>query len=386
VYVWAKPGVGSQSRHNRKGPDPLQASSWLENGKTPAKLVFGRDTDIVLPASDEPYSVDLSGRRLREAGYESAFRHITVGRNANLSCGGDGFGRSFYGNVWVKAGGNMSGNGAAKCTGDQPTFFRCDTDLGLQKNILSQYISIAKADGVPTEILGRVDMLDEFMVSSPLIIGPDSRMHPGRAARPVIHASGKLILMDGAFFSSWTNYWENPDMTVKGGTIQAGLPERPLTRNAFWGLSYKNYTEAEFTHGDFTDGCHFMPSAILEDGSTLRSVSADIDKARLVVCWNNFLHGKAKRTTRWETVDRRYERFMKKEKDRLFMEWFDARPHLIDIEFGKDVTVDGVEFDHLHKGSLRTPLANPLTEWKRVYFGPHCQATGAEAFAGPRPE
>ncbi len=385
TYVWANPGINSQARRNKQGPDPFDPASWLENGKTPQSVVFGQDTDLVFPPSDKRYSVDLSGEAMRNAGFRSEFRHLTVGRNAHLSCGGDGAGRRHYGHVWIKHGGSMGGNGEAKFVGDQPAFFRCDTDPGLQKIILSQYFGFAKNQEVTTEVLGRVDMLDEFSVDSPLIIGPDSRMHPGRAARPRIGPHGTLILLDGAFFASWTNYLESPDLTVKGGTVQGGLPDRPLTRNAFLGLSYKNYTNAVFEHGDTKVDCRFVPSAMFEKGSTIRTISKDIEKARLVICWNNFLHGAALGRTRWETVDGRYQKALKVEAERLFMVWFESLPKFIDISFGDNVTIDGVEFDYMHAGSLRTTTERPLTQWKRIYFGPHCQATGDEA-AGPPSE
>jgi hypothetical protein len=231
VLVWAFPGESGWGGNKAGDHDPLAGASWLVDGKPlDGPVTFDENTDVVLPDAEKPYTVSL-----KAAGAKQDFRHITVGRNGGLHGGGDGKGRRIYGNVWIKRGGSTGNQGATQLVGSKNTFFRNDNAEADDKGkglMCTQYFVINRDEKGSVEFLGHVTMLDEFRVSGLCIVGPGSRLQPGRNASPVIQQKGTLALMDGAMFGSWANNFPGPDLACSG-TIQGGLPDRPLGQNAY---------------------------------------------------------------------------------------------------------------------------------------------------------
>ncbi len=374
TLVWAKPGVNGVPKA-RNATDLLvtDVKNWSENGK-PATALWDEDCDLVLPAAGATYELSF-----RDCGTRQAYRHITVGRNAQFTGGGDGVGRQIFGNVWIKRGGAIGSQGATGFLGKQHVFYRNDND---DHGNDSQYYIFGKTENRSIEFIGNAATGDEFKVEGcTVIVGQDSRLTPGRDATPEITKGGTLVLMDGAFFGNWIDNFQQVDLTVNGN-VWGGLPERPLTRNCVWAVGYKNHTQAAFTSQQGTT-THYdrVVSVRLTPGSSMKSHMAVGKKTGHLVLtsmgeqvgnlagrslpgdWTyGFEKGKA------DKYPDRLERYA----------WFDHLPRGIDVAIESDVAVANVEFDHLRKGGLL--LADPavLTTWSGVTFGKHNHAPAPE--------
>ncbi len=378
LMVWAHPGTNGGKR--AKGLNPFDPNSWIEDGQPCRKVAFDKNTDILLPASDKPYQLNF-----REDPWPEVYRHITVERGATFGGGGDGRGRQIHGNVWIKQGAGMDAQGATRFMGDGHTFFRNDNTaktarhMGRGGGIMSsQYFTFNKTQGKSVEFLGHVSVLDEFRIYGCLaIVGADSLLQPGRNAAPSISQGGALVLLDGARWESWNNDFGTPELTVGDGVIQGGLPERPLTRSCTIGLAFKNYTKAE--HADLDDKARSRrfvrsPGLVVVKGA-IRCYTVDPAKARLVF-------------TEMENQDicprpgtEAYERDVKRwPEHKALYAWMAQLPRGLDCYIGKDVTVDGVEFDHIRKGGLLLDAPGAQARWKNVFYGPNCQAKGEALF------
>jgi hypothetical protein len=343
LLVWAHPGEGGQ-----RGFDALDPKNWLEGGR-PASSPPDKDTDIVLPDADAYYST---------ARAVITCRHVTIGRNARLLTKG----RTVYGNTWIRSGGESRNGGNLSFKGGRHTFIRNDNP---DKAMVSQYV-VHDKPGASCEFIGRITTMDEFKIfNGTLVVAPDSRVEPGRNAMPVIGPSGTLALMDGAHFGKWINQF-NPDMKLRG-TIQGGLPRRPLTRDCLFGLSFHNHEKTDFPG----EGEKFRKmllghkvSMIVGSGAALRVFSRDLERATMVVGWHGI--DKTYKPPGLTEVEKKHG----KQIQRKVTLWFDA-----------DTTVEGVRFDHIHKGGLI--LRDPSTRgrWKNVTFGEGCDGKPDELFA-----
>ncbi len=388
LYVWGYPGETANLHRGRsRSPrDPADPKNWLVDGRPAEELIFDEHADLLLPASEVPYEVGFRNTELQET-----FRHVTVEPGAAFIGGGDGRGRTIYGNVWIKRGGAMYAQGATNFVGPHHTFFRNDNlapsedDNGRDGRRCSQYFVFNKEDGASVEFRGQVSVSDEFRVySGTVIVGRDSSLRPGRHAAPRIYGEGVLALLDGAFFGKWCNDFGIPDMTVEGGTIQGGLPERPLERSCTFGLSFKNHTNATFwqLNEEEHQESRRVPSLVLLEGSTIRSITADPAKARLVLTYvpdgvgdrSSFdlrpLPGSA---TEQEVLDRDPQAAAR-------FAWFDRLPRGLDVFLGRGVVVDTVEFDNLRAGGILYQDAATKAAWENMIFGAGCLAQGDALF------
>ena len=225
VLVWANPGKGAEN-----GWD---VSYWLEDGK-PATEPFDANTDLVLPDFGKlTYYVKLTdGRKYQR----SAFRHLTVGSHA---CVIGHF--SVHGNIWIKAGGSTRFSDSA--VGDGNTFWRNDNLSGgwdKRGTQLVDHFFFRKLPTASTEFIGIHWSDDNWQVESgTMIVGPDTEIGMGNRTPPVIRKGATLAIMDGAYFTHRTNMDWGDDLTVEG-TLQGGLPERPLTRDARLAIGWKS--------------------------------------------------------------------------------------------------------------------------------------------------
>lgn len=345
TLVWARPGVG------KKGLKADDADAWLENGK-PATAPFDENTDLVLPPAETKYKVTVetsSKTRL-------AVRHLTVGRNAGFAINWGGV----TGNVWAKEGGTVE---ISKALGGKHTFFR--QDGGGEPPCLSGDFTINKSGGASVEFLGRFRLGDRLFVKcGRMIIGEDAAFRPGsRDHRTPIYPEGELILLSGATLDRWENQGLNLDLVV-AGKLWAGMPERPIARDCFIGLSAKikdlgKGNAASYSTPKRGDDRGFV---LLKDGD-LQVHSADPATARLVFKW----HGVA---------DEKHDALLAGAKRPL---------HKVSIVLQKGVSLNGVLFDDVEEGGIE--LADPANRstWKNVFFGKN-NAAAPDALFVKHPE
>lgn len=239
VLVWAKPGEGVGGRG---GLDVFDPQNWLLNGKTPteAELVFDEKTDFVFPDSETPYKIDF----IRIEGWPSLYRNVTVGRNAEVRDKS----LKYYGNLWVKKGGVVFGSHGNSFYGGD-TFIREDNGTwdDARSGRVGQYFTVRKpSPETSVEIIGAISFLDRMPIESgTVIVSQDSRLSPGRNASMILSKGATLVLLDNARVVKWANQISQLDALIFG-KLQGGLPERPLTRPAYFDLSCQNTTEVKF--------------------------------------------------------------------------------------------------------------------------------------------
>ena len=318
LLVWAKPGEGG---------DPRLPENWLENGK-PAAAPPDEDADIWLPAADTKYTVaanDPAGADRK--GVHLKLRHVTIGKNAVLGT----YEYRLSGNLWLQEGSGIAARKPMSILGSKHTFIRSDNRAGTR---IAQYITVNKYKDASVEFLGDINSTDELRVNAgTAVVGPNSRLSAGRPSEQTIGPEGTLQLLSGAFFGKHTNLINNADDIVVHGRLLAGSPERPLTKDAVLGVSFKDVDP-----GQPRGGLRVQP------GGRLRISSQDPQTARLVIRW----HG-----NEGTRGDRRSG---------------ETTP-LFGVDFLGDVQIDGIEFDNVSKGGIRLPDPAARTAWKHVFYG-----------------
>ena len=361
VLVWG--GMGEKG--NKTG-----GAGWVDLATGKGGGRPDAHTDIILPASDQPYTVGGRGGK---------YRNVTVMRNAHLSGGGDGVGMVVTGSIWIHAGGSMRTQGACRIEGPGHVFIRNDNTEDIWQSPLDnririgQYVNFAKTDGGSAEIIGHVSVNDEFsIIDCTVVVGPDASLQPGRNGHPKITAGGVLAVMDGGYWGVWTNNFETTDLIVEG-TIQGGLPERPLTREAYLGIASKNFTGA-IHRGPGGPGKNHQVRVVglmLQPGSRVRSYTTDPDKALLTVTLSRDNYGWAIRPKPGSAFE---AKTLRKDPDaKALFAWYDGLPPFIDVAIADGVSIDGVRFDHVRKGGLLMTDPRDAEGWKNVSFGPHSQ-------------
>jgi hypothetical protein len=379
VLVWAKPGQSADVKKRDNALDAYDARNWIDaaTGKAPQK-VLGEDCDIHLPASDTPYTVSFKKADVEHA--PVTVRHITVERGAGWYSAG----LKAHGNIWVKAGGRIGNHGALVLAGDKNTFFRNDngdpsTPQRSEGSEVSQYITFDKA-GASGEFIGTFSTGDEFRVfNGTLIVAPDSRVMPGRNASPLIEKGGTLALMDGAAFGKWVNQLAVIDLTCRG-TLQGGLPDRPLRRDAFVGVSYQNTNGTKF----YDSGALVAPQGrnlesrtvplIFTESASIKTFSDDLKTASLVIGWVG-LDAKD-----WHASGAGFKRSDPKSQQYLTQQLDKLPKGLVTAAFEKGVQVDGVRFDSFQAGGILMVAPDERSGWKNVAYGPKNQVKGDELF------
>jgi hypothetical protein len=380
LYVWAHPGTNGQWG-NRAGLDPTDPKNWLVDGKPATEIAFGESADLLLPASDKPYSIGFRGndKKILEQ-----FRHVTIEKNAALSGGGDGVGRTIYGNMWVKKGGNASAQGATRFIGGLASFVRNDNDVPDDKlqdgiNMMSQYFEFDKGQA-SVELLGYITVLDEYRVNGgTMIVGADTIMHPGRSAEPSIAKGGTMALLDGAYWGKWTNEFHRArDLTV-AGVLQGGLPDRPLTRDCTVGLSFRNWQKLDFTKWspDPKKGIKDirLVSMVVASGGQVRAITSDPAKACLNITWTGI-----ERTNVIGDPRAKDDKGLGMFKDADFAKQFNSIPRKITVYFESGAMLENVRFDNVHPGGLLMKDTADRGKWKNVMFGPNNSGKPDELF------
>lgn len=348
ALVWANPGQSGALG---------DVTQWQDARGQPASEPPDRHTDIFLPPAATLYTV--SGNRKNQV------RHVTLEANAKLT-GGHRNEVEIWGNTWVKPGGLIK---YVAAVGDKHTFFRLDDgvfplpqnghayqhptrrlpEAQQSRTQISHKFQVCKYGTASVEFLGNLGVGDEVMIQhGKLILSGDFR-YSGVTSKGAfeIYDGGILELQSGARVAPFhpVNNKHVFNLNIyRNGVLQAGSPERPLTRDAHLLLGF----------GDNTRPGHTGLYAAL--GSMVRVYTTDPEKARLVISATlsvpDFHNGSGKLIGKPDTPA--------------------AGKNGIALQLAGDVQLDGVHFDYLCEGGLA--LAQPETRraWRHVTFGPHC--------------
>lgn len=272
--VWATPG---------KGGDFTKTENWVNADGTPATAIPDRTTDVRLPVADKPY--DVKGSRL------NAVRHVTIEANAGMQ-GSHRNELEIWGNCWVKPDGLVM---YVSVRGDKHTFFRIDEteypnqqnqlqvdrSVGLSRDRRSRgYIGhkfqVLKIGSASVEFLGKFGVSDEAMLQRGKMIVSDEFRFSGETGKGAfeIFDGAILELQSGARVAPFIGPNRKAVFNIniyRNGAIQAGSPERPLTRDAYLMLG--------FAENDIP-GRTGLYGAL---GSMIRVYTADPENARLVI-------------------------------------------------------------------------------------------------------
>ena len=387
VLIWGRPG----EVQNRSGPkiNPMDPASWIDaaTGK-PASAIPDKDTDIILPEADKPYAVAMGMQNY-------ACRHLTIGRNAHFSVErGGNF--SIFGNLWVRNKGQLTTWRNLTFAGKHDTFIRQDwpedgklkklhderlvspfdpkektpfwMQDGRKHRSITTYMVHDKPSGQSTEVIGYVRILDEVGIKSGVfIVGRDSRFVSMGPSAVSVNKGAKVVMMDGAMCCHGQNQFVNRDWGVSdGAAVTGGTPDRPLKRDAYFGLGYRNWRNLpvpeppnrkkrpkQETAVKTYYGYHGCNASVRGD---LIGYPAPGSNARLVVCWQRISAGGA---GNWGRTDD------------AFKQVFPNMPPKITI-WVESVKVENVRFDDLHRGGILTSKADIFTRWKNVTFGDGC--------------
>jgi len=383
LVTWAHPGEsGDASGHN-----PFDPANWLIDGKPADQTVgsmeelFGETTDLLFPASETPYMVDIrEGSHGTDALKNQVFRHITVGENAYFKGGADRIGRKVYGNIWVKRDATFYGQGFMAFTGPANTFFRNDNGWGSPGGRISQFLLVEKA-AASVEFLGDIQVVDRLLLGEgTAIVGINSRV---RGGNPLFNRPATLALMDGSIFSKSTNDLRVPDLVVSG-TVSGGLTDRPLESDAYLAVSFKNHGNRPYdgpakpVYRNEPLEMIRVPSLVLESGARLISIPGKDKDARLVITSTATDEGlyRPRPDSERETLT------LKNEPDAAkFHSWYDALPHGISVFVSPGASLGNVRFERVAKGGmLLTDPATPVS-WTDVAFGDGNGASGNEIFS-----
>jgi hypothetical protein len=356
-----KPGVVSCRLARR-----VDAANWLVLGEPLEGGKWDAETDVLLPG------VDLDKSYLVQSQDRIVFRHLVAENHALLHSGHGGM--TIHGNLWIHERGRCQENSVADTTfvGTRHTFvkngrppvggfcrnlpFRVDEHGKVFRNItwdphgyrLSQYIMVNREKDASVEFLGSFVSGDKmFIYSGTMIAGPDSEIISDTRNGDWVAKGATLHLLDGAVWGKRRAHSQGCSMPIDG-TLTAGMPGRPLTRDATIILPRKVYQPD-------SDSCGLRVSP----GGTMRVYSADPVKARLVIRYSGSdpdpEYTVAMDAKRWQAVPRR-----------------------IDVVFLGNVVLDGVVFEDLYRGGIRLRDGGMVDSWKNITFGPSCRSQKPE--------
>ncbi len=395
TYIWnVRKSTEASKTSRRRGPDGSDPGNWIDaaTGKAATEL-SDMHTDLILPDSETPYKAALGA-----ADKKGAFcRHVTIGKNAAFSSWGARHHQlRVFGNFWIRPGGSMrTGQGNLVFAGDKHTFLRYDwpKDGVLKKlhdertvspfkkdgeiittpwmaNCIGTYMRHDKAKDASTEVLGFARMADEVGIKSgTFIIGRDSRFVTTGPSAVSINRGAKVVLMDGAQCSHGRNQYVNRDWGVSvGAEVTGGTPDRPLKRDAYMGIGYRNWQNLpvpERPNEKKKPNDPTGPKLYYGFAGYNARIQGDLvgypapgSNARLVVCWQRISSGGA---GSWGRTDDAFRK--------MFGDILPKITILVDA-----AKVENVRFDDLHRGGILTSNSEIFKSkgWKNVTFGDGC--------------
>jgi len=320
VLVWAH--AGSKMR----GVDMTDPANWLEEGQ-PARFGPDENTDAVFPAKSGVAS-------------KSVFRarHVTVESGASITVAD----ANVDGNLWVKSGGKFARSKGQFGRYDKNTFCRSDNE-GF--HFIPNMLVNNKRKDCSTEWLGKWKTGDEVSLYSGVFsVGPDSMFLPTDRRAIRVFADATLVLMSGATLQERGNCYHANDIEING-TLLAGTPARPLTRDCTIGLSFKAKGKGNVKASNADD--HGL---VLSAEGAIEVHSADPKTARLVFRWPR-LPNETNASQNEEAPD------------------LAAAPHGIDMVLAGRFQFDGVEFNDVLKGGILLPNPSVRQAWKNITLG-----------------
>ena len=386
LLIWGRPG----EKATRKAKiDPKDPANWIDaaTGK-PASAIPDMRTDIIIPDADKAYVVSMGLKNF-------ACRHLTIGKNATFSVeSGGNF--SIFGNMWNRHGGMLMTWRNLTFAGGCDTFVRQDwpedgklkklhderlispfnptektlfwMQDGRKHRSITTYMIHDKPSGKSTELLGYVRSLDEVGIKSgTLIIGRDSRFVSMGPSAVSVNKGAKVVMMDGAMCCHGQNQFVNRDWNIaKGAEVTGGTPDRPIKRDAYFGVGYRNWTNLpvpDQPNRKKKPKPQTGPKRYYGfEGSNAR-IQGDLigypakgTEARLVVGWQRISAGGA---GSWGRTDEAFKKV------------FPNMPPKITI-WVESARIENVRFDDLHRGGILTPKADIFKTWKNVTFGDAC--------------
>ena len=350
LLIWAQPGSSGNFS---------KTENWLIYGEAPTGKVWWDDqTDVLLPSAPGNQYKLLPGEQpqLPEGRLNYVVRHIMVERNGLITS----FGCAVHGNEWVHRGGSASTRFEHNWVGSRNTYARFDvlpvqplgtSSLDVQFGVwgakdakhwrpeselaIAQYIGVIKEANASVELLGTFTSRDKFSsIKGITILGPDSNFSNDTRNGFMVDPGATLVLLDGALWGKRVDWTRGPCFHVHGN-LQAGLPDRPLTRDATILVStsdYGGHLNERDNGGSHQEGGGF----VLYPKGTLRIFSSDPATARLVF--------------RCSLSDRR------------------SSMKLINVDLLGEAVLDGVVFMDLWKGGLRLGDLKQKEAWKHVSF------------------
>jgi hypothetical protein len=359
TLVWAHPGQDGVLN------DP---NNWRLADGTTATTPPDRHTDVLLPAAEFMYSV--KGHRTDQV------RHLTVEQNGMFG-GKHRDEVEIWGNAHLKAGGFAY---YVSVRGDKHTFFKLDEsdfptpenkkvvhhtsrfmkwDRRCQGHIAHKF-QVCKYGTASVELIGKFGISDEIMVQHGRMIVSDELRYSGATAKGALEVfdGGILELQSGACVAPFTPDNRKCVYNVniyRNGTLQAGSPERPLTRDARLLLGYAEQDQP---------GRSGLYAAM---GSTMRVYTTDPKTARLVVSATSsdptFYDGKGERIG---------------DPDRV------AQGSTgIALLLGGDMHLDGVHFDYVCQRGIGVVGAQQPAPWANVTWGSHNAGAPSTLFGEP---
>jgi len=402
LLIWnpsRKTEVG-RGRRVRSIHDVTNAANWIDaaTGKAPNA---GPDfnTDLIFPDTRGASKVEGGGFRCR---------HLTVGRNVQCEIGGGG-NVQVLGNLWIRPKGKLWVYRRLQLVGGHDTFLRREwPDDGklkkmhderiiapfsmehLNKNpwgwhsaarnsMVSYFFTHDRPEG-STEVVGFVMSRDEVGIKSgTFIVGRDSRFLITGPAAMSVQKGARVVLMDGAQCSHGQNQFA-VDWNVKAGArVTGGTPDRPLKRDAWFGLGYRNWQNLpvppvpdpkkkrpgdEFKTLPNGTKIHYgyaRCNAIIK--GDLIAHPAKGSNARLVVCWQRISSGGAGAWGR---------------RDEAFRNFFPRIVPKIGLWIGPESLLRNVRFDDLHRGGIVTESMETFRKWENISFGDGCLSKDPE--------
>ena len=394
LLIW---NVAEMTKSVRGQANGLQPENWIDAATgRPAETPPDMDTDILFPDSDERYLVVMATR----GKMHFDCRHLTIGRNAHMSVEGGGK-FSIFGNLWIRNEGLVTSWRNTRFVGGENTFLRYDWPAdgklkaihdqrlitpydpdakekdnpwmayGRRSRSVATYLVHDKAPGKSTEVIGYVRITDEVHIrSGSFIVGRDSRFVTTGPATVSVAKGATVILMDGALCSHGMNQFPCRDWGVKG-EVTGGAPDRPLRRDAYMGMGYKNWMNLPIprnvkekgkskplptTPGGAKMHYGYGQYSTIVDGDLIGYPAKGSD-ARLVVCWQRIAAGGA---GCWGRTDEAFKKV------------FPRIPPKIGLWISGASKVENVRFDDLRPGGVVTRSMETFQSWKNVTFGDGC--------------
>jgi hypothetical protein len=302
-------------------------------------------------------------------------RHVTIetGADAEIRL------NNCTGNVWVSEHGSFNGGGGAQLGGDKHTFFingrryagepptspeRFAELMGAAKHFARKWVVRKDEPAASITLIGTIRSGDETHWHRGItILAENSVISIGPRCVQTVNTEATLVLRSGAILGKNHNQLYKNDMRVKG-SLMAGTPDEPLTRDCFLGLSIKD-SEGRAATGRLAKR-HAGPQngrglTVAPDGG-IQVHRADSAKARLVVAWHGTTPGG---DDGGKSVS--YDQLPPAERT-------------TNVNFFGDQVVENVMFDRVGKGDIR--LLNPEIrhKWRGVSFGAHNTAEGDALF------